>query len=104
MFAFLRTWVEHDLFLMLSPPVHTDLQENKMEGLRPSCSTHVRKNANMGHPSRGIGLVANRESGGRNYSQPDLLFSPPPYGSCGRVRVGFWSKKLTGRIRKSCQS
>jgi len=22
----------------------------------------------------------------------------------GRVRVGFWSKKLTGRIRKSCQS
>src|SRR3984885_5262249 len=37
------------------------VQERKKEGLRPSSSTHVRKNANMGHPSRGIGLVRRRE-------------------------------------------
>ena len=30
-----------------------------------SCSTHVRENANMGHPSREKGLVASRESEGR---------------------------------------
>jgi hypothetical protein len=30
-----RTWVEYDLFPMLSPPVHTDLQEKKKEGLAP---------------------------------------------------------------------
>ena len=35
MFAFLRTWVEHDLFPMLSPPVYTYLQEKKKEGLPP---------------------------------------------------------------------
>src|SRR3984885_16210498 len=38
-----RTWVEHDLFPMLSLPVNTYLQEKKKEGLRPSCSTHVRE-------------------------------------------------------------
>src|SRR5271168_3177159 len=33
-----RTWVEHDLFPMLSPPVFTYLQEKKKEGLpRISC-------------------------------------------------------------------
>src|SRR5271168_3396724 len=30
-----RTWVEHDLFPMLSPPVHTYLQEKKKDGLPP---------------------------------------------------------------------
>jgi hypothetical protein len=35
MFALSRTWVEHDLFPMLSPPVHTYLQEKKKEGLPP---------------------------------------------------------------------
>ena len=30
-----RTWVEHDLFPMLSPPVYTYLQEKKKEGLPP---------------------------------------------------------------------
>jgi hypothetical protein len=30
-----RTWVEYDLFPMLSPPVHTYLQEKKKEGLVP---------------------------------------------------------------------
>src|ERR1700733_13584554 len=35
MFAFLRTWVEHDLFRMLSPPVSAYLQEKKKEGLPP---------------------------------------------------------------------
>ena len=43
MFALSRTWVEHDLFPMLSPPVYTYLQEKKKEGLRPSSSTHVRE-------------------------------------------------------------
>src|ERR1700733_3881995 len=38
-----RTWVEHDLFPMLFPPVYTYLQEGKKEGLRPSFSTHVRE-------------------------------------------------------------
>jgi hypothetical protein len=31
----LRTWVEDDLFPMLSPPVSTYLQEKKEEGLPP---------------------------------------------------------------------
>jgi hypothetical protein len=35
MFALSRTWVEDDLFPMLSPQVFTYLQEKKMEGLRP---------------------------------------------------------------------
>ena len=35
MFAFSRTWVEEDLFPMLSPSVYTDLQEKKNEGLPP---------------------------------------------------------------------
>jgi hypothetical protein len=30
-----RTWVEHDLFPMLSPSVYTSLQEKKKEGLPP---------------------------------------------------------------------
>jgi hypothetical protein len=30
-----RTWVEDDPYPMLSPPVHTALQEKKKEGLRP---------------------------------------------------------------------
>jgi hypothetical protein len=30
-----RTWVEHDLFPMLSPPVYNDLQEKKKESLPP---------------------------------------------------------------------
>ena len=55
MFALSRTWVEHDLFPMLSPQVFTDLQERNKEGLCPSSSTHVRESANMGHPSRGVG-------------------------------------------------
>jgi hypothetical protein len=82
MFAFSRTWVEYDLFPMLSPPVYTDLKEKKKEGLRPSCSTHVRENANMGHPSRGLGSVANRESGGRNDSHPPEQIHRPV--SCSR--------------------
>ena len=69
MFALSRTWVEHDLFPMLLPPVSTYLQERKKEGLRPPYSTHVRESANMGHPSSGQGLVGNRESGGLNDSK-----------------------------------
>jgi hypothetical protein len=30
-------------------------------GLRPACSAHVSPSANMGHPSRGWGLVVSRE-------------------------------------------
>jgi hypothetical protein len=41
----------------------------RKSGLCPSCSTHVRESANMGHPSRELGLVGNRESGGRIDSQ-----------------------------------
>ena len=33
-----RTWVEHDLFPMLSPPVYTYLQERKEEGASPGFS------------------------------------------------------------------
>jgi hypothetical protein len=73
MFAFLRTWVEHELFPMVSSPVYTDLQDKEKEGLRPSCSTHVRKNANMGHPSRGLGLAGSRERGGGTNSQPPIM-------------------------------
>jgi hypothetical protein len=32
MFALSRTWVEDDVFPMLSLPVYTDLQEKKEEG------------------------------------------------------------------------
>ena len=52
MFAFSRTWVEYDLFPMLFPSVYTYIEEKKKEGFASS-STHVRENANMGHPSRG---------------------------------------------------
>ena len=36
-----RTWVEYDLFPMLSPPAYTYLHEKKKEGLRPSCSDRM---------------------------------------------------------------
>jgi hypothetical protein len=62
MFALSRTWVEHDIFPMLSPPVYTDLQEKKKEGALPIFfNPCTRKSANMGHPSRGQGLVRKRE-------------------------------------------
>jgi len=35
-----RTWVEHDLFPMLSPPVYTYLQEKKKKGLPPDSVVH----------------------------------------------------------------
>src|ERR1700689_3365721 len=60
-----RTWVEYELFPMLSPPVYTYLQEKKKEGASPIFfNPCTRKSANMEHPSRGQGLVANRDSGG----------------------------------------
>ena len=56
-----RTWVEYELFPMLSPPVYTYLQEKKKEGLCPSCSTHVRESPRTWAPVRGQGLVRKRE-------------------------------------------
>src|ERR1700733_5028419 len=53
-----RTWVEYDLFPMLSPPVYTYLQEKKKEGASPIFfNPCTRKSANVGHPSRGLGFV-----------------------------------------------
>jgi hypothetical protein len=38
---------------MLSSPVYTDLQENEMEGLRPSCQPMYAKVREHGAPVRG---------------------------------------------------
>ena len=87
-----RTWVKHDLFPMLSPPVYSCLQEKIKERALPIFfNPCTRKSANMGHPSRGQGLVANRESGGRN----DKLEggSPPWHGWRG-------TKQKANRMRK----
>jgi hypothetical protein len=47
--------------LSLLKAAHADAVECHVAGNpgRPSCSTHVRKHANMGHPSRGLGLRGN---------------------------------------------
>jgi len=46
-----RTWVEHDLFPMLSPPVYTYLQEGKRRGFpRISCGVWWRWRTSCGFP------------------------------------------------------
>ena len=91
-----RTWVEHDLFPMLSPSVHHLLTGKEKEGprIRKSGSPILfnpctRKSANMGHPSRGQGWCA----GERSVAQPThdaylryshILFSlHSPTNRCG---------------------
>src|SRR5580692_7844824 len=59
-----RTWVEYDLFPMLSPPGSTATYRKKKGGASPiSFNPCTRKSANMGHPSRGKGLVGSRADG-----------------------------------------
>jgi hypothetical protein len=51
-----RTWVEHDLFPMLSPPVCTYLQEKKKEGFAHLVQPMYAKVREHGAPVQGARL------------------------------------------------
>src|ERR1700761_7405463 len=56
-----RTWVEHDLFPMLSLPVYTYLQEKKKEGFAHLFQPMYAKVREHGAPVQGARLVRKRE-------------------------------------------
>ena len=56
-----RTWVEHDLFPMLSPPVCTYLEEKKKEGFAHLVQPMYAKVREHGAPVQGARLVRKGE-------------------------------------------